>query len=236
MQTRAQVICAKRQSSNFAIHAKRIGMNDDPKKNSQMRNAEVDRLIAESGRTQKEVASYLSTKLKHNYEHYVVSRMAAGERKVASFEMDALRELASQREDVVLTIPPVNGDSEFVQLFGYIGGGVGGLRLKEENCVGVVPIHPLQKGFKSSFAFTCVGDYLSPRLNHGEIGYAIKNRSPMKGQLCVIEFANGDAQVKFYDGQDDRTVFVSHINPKTQLKYALRDVVGLHLVVGAAFS
>ncbi len=205
------------------------------------RNVEIDELIRRSKRTQREIADYLTRRLGDEYEHYVISRMASGVRKVTAQEMDALRELAAQE---AVSDPPVAGAQTFqdtgetVPLFGYAGGAGHALRIDEEHRIGSVSIHPLQRGSRSAYAFICTGDSVSPRLNHGEMGYAVRNRVPFKGQLAVVRLASGEALVKFYESQDDRTVILSQLNPKAtpQILIPIRDVVGVDAVVGAAFG
>jgi hypothetical protein len=52
----------------------------------------------------------------------------------------------------------------------------------------------------------------------------------------VIRMANGDALVKYYESQDERTLFASQSTPKKELSFPLRDVIGLDAVVGAMFG
>ena len=200
-------------------------------------NEEVSRLISQTGRTQKQVAEYLTRRLGRNVEHYDVSRMATGARKVVSDEMDALRELAATPA-AEPAAPDMTGTGDAIPLFGYANAAGATLRINEDQRVGVVPIRPAQIGSRYAYAFICFGDSVSPRLNDGEIGYANRGQRPIKGQLTVVRMINGDALVKFYDRQDAQTLFLTQLNPKDQkeLKIALRDVEALDAVVGASFG
>jgi hypothetical protein len=199
------------------------------------RNKEIDDLLAASGRTQKEVADYLARRLGRPFQHYDISRMASGSRKVGHDEMDALRELAAAPiEEPAAPNLTETGDS--VPLFGYANAAGATLRINDDARVGVVPIHPNQIGSREAYAFICFGDSVSPRLNHGEVGYAIRRKTPMKGALAVIRMSNGDALVKFFENQDENTLFASQLNPKKSLTFPLRDIAGVDAVVGASFG
>jgi len=200
-------------------------------------NAEFAQLVEQTGRTQQQIADYLSRRLGRTYKNYDISRRASGPQKIAADEMDALRELVAAPVDEPAA-PDLTGTGDAVPLFGYANAAGATLRINDDQRVGVVPIHPAQIGSRYAYAFICFGDSVSPRLNDGEIGYANRNQRPIKGQLTVIRMNNGDALVKFYDRQDDNTLFLTQLNPKDQqaLKLPLRDVEALDAVVGASFG
>ena len=202
------------------------------------RNTEIDGLLGAAGYSQQQAADYLTRRLGKDYHNYDISRMASGSRKVNHEEMDALRELAAAPIDSPPAVVNMGDTDDIVPLFGYANAAGGTLRINDDQRVGVVPIHPAQRGSRQAYAFICFGDSVSPRLNHGEVGYAVRNKTPFVGQLCVIRLTNGDALVKFYEGQDERTLFLSQLNPKGSPKVSvpLREVAGLDAVVGAAFG
>jgi hypothetical protein len=200
------------------------------------RNKEIDELIERTGRTQAEIADYLTRRLFRPYSHYHISRMASGNRRITSDEMDALRELEAAPAETPPAAPNITESGDAVPLFGYANAAGATLRINDDTRVGIVPIHPAQQGSRNAYAFIAFGDSAGDRLRHGEVGYAIRNRPPMKGELAVIRLSNGDALVKFYDGQDERTLFASQRNPDKKLSYPLRDVVGLDAVVGVSFG
>lgn len=207
---------------------------DDP--DDDFRNQDVLDLIAASGRTQDEVAAYLSRRLGRAIRGYYISRLTR-RRRIPSEEMDALRELAGQPAAASPVAPNLTETADVVPLFGYANAAGGVLRISEDQRVGVVPIHPAQLGSRSAFAFIVFGDSVSPRLNHGEIGYAIRNRPPFPNQLAVIEQMDGTAIVKFYIRQDERTLFLRQLKGEPKdFSIPLKDVQAIHAVVGSTFG
>lgn len=202
---------------------------------------EVRRLVEATGRTQQQVARDLSNRLGRKIGNEMVSRMVTGQRGVKADEMDALRELAKAPGSAAGNIaePTQMFEQDIVPLYGQASAAGEALRLGAENQVGVAPIHPAQKGTRSPFAFFHYGDLVAPRLNHGDTGYAVRSRPPLKGQLCVIELADGNAFVRFYDGQDAATVFgtvLAKNSKDVKESFPLRDVAAIHAVVGATFG
>lgn len=198
---------------------------------------EVGRLVEASRRTQSDVAAYLNRRLAtEDYQHYHVSRMISGDRKVTAQEMDALRELAAQPAGAPPAAPQLTESQDVVPLFGYANAAGSVLRLNEDQRVGVVPIHPAQRGSTRAFAFFVFGDSMTERLNHGDIAYAIYGRPPSKGAPCVIELTSDETLVKLYEGQDEHTLFARQLNPKKSLSFPLREVRAVHAVVGTSFG
>lgn len=198
---------------------------------------EFSELVARSGRTQAETAAYLTRRLGRDFANYHVSRWASGSTRVPVDVMDAMRELAAQPVEAPPAVAPMTDSDDVVPLFGYANAAGAVLRLNEDQRVGIVPIHPAQKGSRAAFAFLVFGDSLAPRLNHGEVAYAVRNRLPVKGQPCLIEQKDGTALVKIFDGMDERTLFGLQLEPKKErVTYPLRDIAGIHAVVGLSFG
>jgi phage repressor protein C with HTH and peptisase S24 domain len=149
--------------------------------------------------------------------------------------MDAMRELSAQPAEAAPVVHQLTDTSDVVPLFGYANAAGSTLRLNEDQRVGVVPIHPAQRGSRSAFAFLVFGDSLSPRLNHGETGYAVRNKTPVKGQPVLIELVSGEVLVKVFERVDEQTVFLSQLSPKKELSVKLQDVRAMHAVVGATY-
>lgn len=210
-------------------------MSDSPNDRRRPENIEFARLIAASGRNQIEVADYLTRRLGRPVQNYAISRYANNQR-VPIDVMDAMRELEAQPADAPPVAVPLTDTSGVVPLFGYASAAGSVLRINEDQRVGVVPIHPAQQGSRSAFAFIVFGDSLSPRLSHGDLGYAIRGRTPLKGQPCLIELTSGETLVKLFEGQDENTLFARQLEPKKALSFPLRDVAAIHAVVGATFS
>jgi hypothetical protein len=240
MQTMINPICVSRQSPSFAQSAKRRRMSDKKPQRTRTVDLEAARevrdLIKASGQTQAQVADYLTRRLSDTYEHYHVSRIIGGNRKIRSDEMDALRELAAAAPGIVPpAAPQLEPTTDSIPLFGYANAAGATLRLNEEQRVGVVPIHPAQKGSRGAFAFIVFGDSMSERLNHGDVAYAIRNMAPLKDKPCLIEMKNGEAIVKVFVGMDEHTLFARQLSPKKDLTFPLRDIAALHRVVGSTF-
>lgn len=198
---------------------------------------EVRELIAASGRTQGDIAAYLNRRLNTDeYQHYHISRMTSGDRKVTAQEIDALRELAAQPVGEPPAAAQLTETEDVVPLFGYANASGATLRLNEDQRVGVVPIHPAQRGSKRAFAFIVFGDSMSERLNHGDIGYALRNWPPAKEKPALIELVTGEALVKIYTGQDEHTLFAKQLKPPKTLSFPLKDVAAIHAVVGSSFG
>jgi len=195
---------------------------------------EIKDLLGSTGMTQKDVAAYLTRRLGDQYSHYHVSRMQSGGRRVTSLEMDALRELVSTpRLDEPGESPvPLTDTTDSVPLYGYANAAGATLRLNEDQTMGVVPTHPAQRGSRGAFAFVVFGDSMADRMHHGDIAYAVRNMLPLKDKPVLIELRSGEAVVKMFDGMDEATLFVRQLNPAKKLTYPLRDVAGLHRVVG----
>lgn len=204
--------------------------------NQSPENREFGQLVAASGRTQIETAAFLSRRLGRDIPNYQISRWSNGPTKVPIDAMDAMRELAAQPAESPPVVPAMTESDDSVPLFGYANAAGAVLRLNEDQRVGVVPIHPAQRGSRSAFAFIVFGDSLSPRLRHGEVAYAVRGRMPSKGQPFLIEMAAGETLVKIFDTMDERTLFASQLEPKKELTFALRDVTAIHAVVGVSFG
>ncbi len=238
-----------RQSARLTNSVKTLGMaaptdsthvrisRSEVRNGNLKRNSEAIDLIKAAERTNAEVAAYLSRRLGRDVQHYHVSRILTGERKVQSDELEGLREIAASPASAVQAAPVLTGTDEVQPLFGYANGAGQTLRLNEDAIVAVVPLHPAQMGSRQAYAFICYGDSVSTRLQHGDTGYALRNRPPFKNQLCVVRLKNGEALVKFYDGQDGRTLNLYETFPKrAPVPIALRDVDGLDAVVGSTFG
>lgn len=201
---------------------------------------EAQRLIAEARLNQGEIAAELSKALKRRVKSYTISRIVTGERQPKADELDALRAILDPKAAPALTVPralKLTDSPELIPLFGTVAGPSPVLRLGEGNVVGVVPVHPAQKGAHEPFAFIVPDDRLADRLLRGEIGFALRNRWPQHGQMCLVEMTGGETFPYIYDRQDDQTLFLRVKKPKEEGRtLPLRDVAGIHVIVGATFS
>ncbi len=234
-----------RQSSCLTNSVKEPGMTSpgdrsrrtDAREENLRRNADAIAMIRASERTNADVAAYLARRLNRDVQHYHVSRILTGERRAQADEIEALRELAAAPASAPPVAPILTGTDEVQPLFGYANGAGQTLRLNEDAVVAVVPLHPAQRGSRNAYAFICYGDSVSTRLQHGDTGYAIRNRPPFRNQLCVVRLTTGEALVKFYDSQDKQTLHLYETFPKkAAVSVALREVEGLDAVVGSTFG
>jgi hypothetical protein len=205
------------------------------------RNTEIEQILETVGLTHAQAAEILTTKLGRPMKGYHIGRTIKGERQPAVDEMDALREL-------LLAQPPQPGPArkvdaplltdtgERVPLYRADHAGDNGLRLTEEFRVGVVPVHPAQRGSKSALAFVMNDETLGDRLRLGDIGYAIRGWPPVPGQPCLVERKDLDAVARIYEGRDGSTLFLSQLKPPKQMSMPLRDVAAVHVIVGSAFG
>lgn len=234
-----------RQSSRLTKSVTSLGMAEtddrtrrsDARKENLRRNADAIAMIRASERSNADVAAYLARRLNRDIAHYHVSRILTGERRAQADEIESLRELAGAPASAPPTAPILTGTDEVQPLFGYANGAGQTLRLNEDAVVGVVPLHPAQRGSRNAYAFICYGDSVSTRLQHGDTGYALRNRPPFRNQLCVVRLTTGEALVKFYDHQDERTLHLYETFPKkAPVTVSLREVEGLDAVVGSTFG
>jgi hypothetical protein len=235
----AEVLRNNRQSARFAFFANMQRMQD-PLHEPRPRNAEVERLVEAVGWTQAQIAEYLTRRTGRTFFHYHVSRMIAGTRKVAHDEMDALRELIEARPELAPareSAEPASTPPGMVPLLGFANAAGARTHNNEDNTVGAVPIHPAQHNSRGAYAFYTFGDSTSPRLAHGDVGYAIRHKPPVPGQLCVITQRDGEVLVKFFDRMDDRTLYVYESQPKRrEIPIARAQVLRVDAVVGSTFN
>lgn len=200
---------------------------------------EAARLIRESGATQLEVAQHLTAVVGRRFQHWHVSRMLQGQRKIAADEMDALRKLA---DDGPALAPAVAEPTTFfehqdqVPLYSAPSFVDPVLKLDRQSQVGIAPLHPAQRGARGAFAFIMPDDSLGERLRPGEVGYGIRNRQAFPGQACLIELKSGVCTPCLFERRDANTVFGQLLSPKKQVSYPLRDVEGVHAIVGTSFQ
>lgn len=211
------------------------------RKRERKRNEEVEAILERAGMTHADAAAYLSERLGREVKHYHVGRTISGERQPVVDEMDALRELGRRFEGQ--PIPPRAGAAPLltdagdrIPLYGPDLAGGQSIRLTEEFRIGVVPIHPAQRGSKSALAFVMQEETLGDRLRMGDIGYAIRGWPPVEGQPCLVERHDLDALVKIYEGTDSSTLFLSQLKPAKKLSVPRREIYAVHAVVGTTYG
>lgn len=238
---RAGVLREFRQSRSVTQSVIFSPMAATVRKRERKRNEEVQAILERAGMAHADASAYLSDKLGRTIKPYHIGRTISGERQPAVDEMDALRELGRRFEgsppQMRSTSAPLLTDAgDRIPLYGPDLAGNQSLRLTEEFRIGVVPIHPAQRGSKSALAFVMQDETLGDRLRLGDIGYAIRGWPPVEGQPCLIERRDLDALVKIYEGQDSATVFLSQIRPAKKISVPRREIFAVHAVVGATFG
>jgi hypothetical protein len=204
-------------------------------------NDEAKRLIAAWDGEQRALAEALTNLLKRPVRPYTLSKILNDSRTVKADELDALRQLiggeGGPREATTIAprAPRLTDSPELIPLYGAVGP-FSPFRLSEDYIVGQVPIHPAQKGSSLPFSFVAPDDRVAPRICRGEIGYALRNRPPAQGQVCLVETDDG-AFPYFYDREDATTLYLRVRQPREEVvTVSKKQVVGLHVVVGATFG
>ncbi len=197
---------------------------------------EFSRLLNAVASDQKAAAAYLSRAVKRSVTNVQVSRWAGGHVGIPVDIMDAMRAWAKRPPTDTPDLVSDGEVAEVVPLFGYTNAAGSTLNLNYDQRIGVMPIHPAQRGSRQAFAVIVSGDSLSPMLNHGDVAYAIRNRPPRKGHPCLVELATGESYVKIFTGMDERTLFAEQLLPKKDLSWPLRDIAAIHAVVSVTFG
>lgn len=186
----------------------------------------------------------LTAALKRPVKHYTVSRISTGERPPKADELDALRELLGTTDGRPLTpstiaprAPKLTNDPQLIPLYGLAGSAPQTLRLGEGHIVGVVPVHPAQRGSHEPFAFIVPDNRLADRLLRGETAYALRNRPPLEGQMVAVEMASGEVLPHIFVREDERTYYLKVKKPEEKGVTIPRDqVIALHVIVGATYG
>lgn len=210
-------------------------------------SAEVQRLLRAAGLTQAQAAERLTEAMGKPYEHYHVSRMVNGQRRVTAAEMDALRKMADgvaqsegsgARSEVYLgeRVSKPTTLAERVNLFRGAPLGSRSFRLSNEFLAGDAPVHPAQRGHKDAFAFIVQSDRNADRLMQGDVAYAVRHLPPRGGQPCLVETKDSEVTVTIYDRHDDKTLFGRQLRPPKIETWPLSEVAGLHAIVGVGIG
>lgn len=207
---------------------------------NRLANAEVAAIVEASGLSHAEVAVAITRATGRPIKSYVIGRMISGERLVKSDEMDALRALAETpglREAPARFTPQLTEHSEVVPLFSAAGGPGGKLRLGEEFRVGVSPIHPSQRGYRSAFNVIQPDDRLGDLVRKGYTAHVVRDLPPVPGLPCLVEKEDGEAIVRIYAGEDANTLFLKVLKPKeADERLPWREVKAVHRVTGVTFG
>lgn len=103
--------------------------------------------------------------------------------------------------------------------------------------MGVVPIHPAQRGSHEPISFVVPDNRLADRLLRGETGYALRNRFPLQGQMCLVEHTDGSTLPYIFEREDERTYYLKVKKPDEKTITLAKDqALAVHVIVGATFG
>lgn len=202
-------------------------------------NLEVARILAQADMNNAQGAAWLTERLGRKVEDYHLGRAISGERAIKVDEIDALRELAAPgvlEPAARFVTSPLTETAALVPLFSADVGGSKPLRLTEDGRVGMAPMHPSQRRFKSAFAFLITEDALGDRLRQGDTAFGVFGLAPVIGQPCVVERGALGCVVGLFDRRDANTIFLKHVTPPKTVSVPIREVTGLHAIVGVTFE
>lgn len=81
------------------------------------------------------------------------------------------------------------------------------------------------------FGIRVAGESMEPRLYAGEIVIVAKGVPLVKERDCVVEFKDGTAVVKQYQGQREGWLFLRQFNPAQEVRYDATKVRAVHAVL-----
>ncbi|PIB96491.1 S24 family peptidase [Caulobacter sp. X] len=90
---------------------------------------------------------------------------------------------------------------------------------------------PTWNGTGDLIAIRVLGDSMEPRLFTGEMVLAQVGLPPARDRDCIVEFLDGTALVKTYQGQKDGHVFLRQFNPDKQVALQATQVKALHAII-----
>ncbi|GAW42445.1 Peptidase S24-like protein [Brevundimonas sp. SH203] len=118
-----------------------------------------------------------------------------------------------------------------IPVYGYAAAGQGErIAYADSHIIDYLDPPPFWRGGDDLAYVRLVGESMEPRYFSGEIVAVRLNLPPAKGSDCLIEFTDGTAKIKTYQGQRDGRVFASQYNPDQSLSYEAATVAALHSV------
>jgi hypothetical protein len=233
------VVRKSRQSRKVTRFVTVPHMQRRPGKPTPARNEEVAAILARRGWTHAQAASYLSERLAREVKAYHIGRTIAGQRSPTVDEMDALRALDAPNPGEYppsINLQRLTDEGEAIPLFSADPGAGRPLRLREDGRIGVASVHPAQKGYKSVFAIVVTDEVFGERIRIGDIAYGVKNKVPAQGQPCLVARGEMGCVLGYFDTRDAQTVIVRQGPRGSTVSVPMRDVTGLHTIVGVTFG
>jgi len=208
----------------------------------------IKRLLAETGRTQRELAQALGV------DPAAITRLLAGQRRLRLDEapkVEAFFGLTARSPAAAHDLPPANvavrpggaGDPDAaprdLPVYGSAQGGPDGMKIEYE------PIEWMRRpqaleGVVDAFAFYVVGDSMHPRFRHGERLLVHPRKPPRQGDdvlLILHDAANDDfnAMVKTLVERTLTGLKVSQYNPERVFQIPSAEISRALLIVGNYF-
>lgn len=159
-----------------------------------------------------------------------------GKRRVQAAEIAAIETFFGERLDLVAahqapTAPRRRVIPNKIPLYGFAAAG-GGDRIAyaDDRVLDWIEPPPFWNGTGDLIYVRLVGESMEPRYFSGEIVPVRLNLPPGKGQDCLIEFSDGSAVIKTYEGQRDGKVYAKQYNEPKIVPFEGAHVRALHTV------
>ena len=183
-----------------------------------MKPADIKARLERTGRKHSALADHLGISKDSAY------RLVNGKRDPSHDEVLAIERFFAGDDDTgprMIEIP----------VYGYAGaGGEDRITLAGDAVLDHIKIpEGLAKG--NIMAIRVAGDSMEPRLFAGELVIVGGNLPLARGQDCVVEFRDGSAVVKQYQGQREGFIFLRQFNPEKEVRYDATKVRAVHAVL-----
>lgn len=183
-----------------------------------MKPADIKARLERTGRRHSALASHLGIKKDS------MSRLLNGEREITHDEVVAIERFFSE---------DTQSGPKFVEIpvFGYAAaGGEDRVAIANDTELDRLKVpEGLTKG--DMMAIRVAGDSMEPRLFSGEVVIVGRNVPPERDRDCVVEFRDGTAVVKQYQGQREGHIFLRQFNPDREVRYEATKVRAVHAVL-----
>lgn len=183
-----------------------------------MKPADIKARLDRTGRKHSALAAHLGISKDS------VSRLVNGQRDPSYDEVQAIEKFFADDAETgprLIDIP----------VFGYAAaGGEDRVALANDAVLEHIKIpEGLAKG--EIMAIRVAGDSMEPRLFAGEVVIVGRNLGPARDRDCVVEFRDGTAVVKQYQGQREGFIFLRQFNPDKEVRYDATKVRAVHAVL-----
>ena len=119
---------------------------------------------------------------------------------------------------------------EQINVYGYAAGQSDRIAFADNRIIDRIEV-PVGLVRGEAFGVRIAGDSMEPRLFAGETVIVARNLRPARNGDVVVEFNDGSAIVKQYQGERDGVVFLHQYNPDQQLKIPGTQIRTMHAVI-----